>query len=253
MEIYLLCKVCVKWQHLMYELKGIILLLAKYRPIIFCEVSYVFDEDELIEPTDTCGCGDIGYLTTRSIPVDLAHGVGHVDNVPVYHCRSNSCQEFTLPLVVSRRLEVIAEQMEETKATEITYTWNNKQESTPNPLSKPDDLGPNHNNDQLPLQAFTLQFVNRQYEDAQVVQIVSGEAIFFQSKLDETEYYLLRYEEDSRAEGIWFSFSKFYYEEPDFNYDDFLEWSKDGHLKELGTVTLEDVEGTLIDEFGEWQ
>ncbi|MCO5386866.1 MAG: hypothetical protein NHB14_15110 [Desulfosporosinus sp.] len=76
--------------------------------------------------------------------------------------------------------------------------------------------------------------------------------MFFQSKLEETEYYLIRYEEDTRTDGIWFSFQKFYYEEPDFTYEDFLEWSEDGHLKELGKITLEEVEETLIDEFGDW-
>ena len=212
----------------------------------------MFDEDEIIEPIDTCGCGDIGYLTARTIPIDLAHGVGRVDNVPVYHCRSTSCQEFTLPSLVSRRLEVIAEQMEDSHITVTTYTWENKQKSACEPLPEP-AVAPLHmTNDTIPLQAFTLQFVNRQYEDARVVQIVPGQAIFFQSKLEETEYYVVLYEEDNRTEGIWFSFQKFYYEEPDLTYEDFLEWSEDGHLKELGRITLEEVEDTLIDEFGEW-
>jgi len=212
----------------------------------------VFDEDEIIEPIDTCGCSDIGYLTARTIPIDLAHGVGHVDNVPVYHCRSTSCQEFTLPSVVSRRLEVIAEQMEESQIRETTYTWENKQKPAYDPLLEPALVHPHQTNDQIPLHAFTLQFVNRKYEDARVVQIVPGQAIFFQSKLEETEYCLLRYEEDSRTEVIWFSFLKFYYEEPDLTYEDFLEWSENGHLKELGRMTLEEVEDILIDEFGEW-
>lgn len=218
----------------------------------FCEVLCVFDEDETIEPIDTCGCGDIGYLTARTVPIDLAHGVGRVDNVPVYHCRSTSCQELTLPSVVSRRLEAIAEQMEEDQTNETTYTWENKQKSTHDPHEP--SLGTlQQTNDQNHLPAFTLQFVNRQYEDARVVQIVPGQAIFFQSKLEETEYYLLRYEEDNRTEGIWFSFQKFYYEEPDFTYADFLEWSEDGHLKEIGRIALDEVEDTLIDEFGEWK
>jgi len=232
--------------------KGIILRLANKGSLNFCEVSFVFDEDETLEAIDMCGCGDIGYLTARTVPIDLAHGVGRLENVPVYHCRSTYCQEFRLPSVVSRRLEAIAEQMEETQTTETTYTWEDQQKPTLDPVSKP-ALAPQHQpNDQMPLQTFTLQFVNRQYEDARVVQIVPGQAIIFQNKLEETEYYLLRYEEDSRTEGVWFSFLKFYYEEPDLTYEDFLEWSEDGHLKELGRITLDEVEDTLIDEFGEW-
>lgn len=225
--------------------------MANKGPVNFCEVSCVFEEDETIEPVDTCGCGDIGYLTARNIPIDLAHGVGCVNNVPVYHCRSTYCQEFTLPSVVSRRLEAIAEQMEETQTLETAYTWEIIQKPAHDPVPKI-DLAPLHQaDDQIPLQVFTLQFVNRQYEDARVVQIVPGQAIIFQSKLEDSEYYLLRYEEDNRTEGIWFSFSKFYYEDSDLTYDDFLEWSEEGYLKELGRITLDEVEDMLIDEFGE--
>ncbi len=211
----------------------------------------MFAEDETIEPIDTCGCGDIGYLTARTVPIDLAHGVGHVNNVPVYHCRSNSCQQFTLPSLVSRRLDSIAEELEETKTTETIYSFKNDQERNQGAYTP--TLDPlRRTNDQTHIEAFTFQFANRQYEDARVVQIVPGEAIFFQSKFEETEYYLLRYEEDNRTEGKWFSFLKFYYEEPDLTYQDFLEWSEDGHLKELGRITLDEVEDMLIDEFGEW-
>lgn len=212
----------------------------------------MFNEEEIIEPIDTCGCGDIGYLTARRIPIDLVHGVGHVDNVPVYHCRTNSCHEFRLPSVVSRRLDTIAEQMEDEQITETIFTWETKQNPVKNSHPGP-SLSAQPNNDQISLQAFTLQFVNRQYEDARVVQIVPGQAIIFQSLLEDTEYYLLRYEEaDNRTEGIWFSLSKFYYEQPDLTYEDFLEWSEDGHLKELGRIPLNEVEDSLIDEFGEW-
>ncbi|EHQ90309.1 hypothetical protein [Desulfosporosinus youngiae] len=212
----------------------------------------MFDENETIEPMDTCGCGDIGYLTARTVPIDLAHGVGRIDKVPVYHCRSAYCQEFSLPPVVSRRLETIAEQMEETQATETTYTWQDKEIPVQDSGTQPDQTALDQTTDELALQAFTLQFVNRQYEDARVVQIVPGQAILFRSKLEDSEYYLLRYEEDSRTEGIWFSFLKFYYDEPNLTYEDFLEWSEDGHLKELGRIILDEVEDTLIDEFGEW-
>jgi len=201
--------------------------------------------DQTIEPMDSCGCGDTGYLTTRTVPIDLVHGVGHIYNVPVYHCRSTACQKFTLPLIVSRRLEDIAEEMENTLATEAVYTWIDNGEQSLDPLQQA--------NDQILLQAFTLQFGDREYADAHVMLIIPGQDIFFQSRLEETEYYLLHYEEDRRTDGIWFSFLKFYYEEPELTYEDFLEWSGEGHLKEIGCITLEDVEDALIGEFGEWE
>lgn len=200
--------------------------------------------DQTIEPIDTCGCGDTGYLTTRTVPVDLVHGVGHIENVPIYHCRSKDCQEFTLPSIVARRLDDIAGEMENTLAKEAIYSWVASGEQSLDPLLA---------NNQTHLQAFTLQFGSREYADAQVALIVPGQAIFFQSTLEETEYYLLRYEEDSRTEGIWFSFLKFYYEEPELTYENFLEWSENGHLKEIGRVSLDEVEDTLTDEFGEWE
>ncbi|KUO74643.1 MAG: hypothetical protein APF81_13105 [Desulfosporosinus sp. BRH_c37] len=200
--------------------------------------------DQTLDPFDTCGCGDTGYLTTRIVPVDLIHGVGHIENVPIYHCRSKHCQEFTIPPIVARRIDDIAEEMESTQATEAVYTWIANGEQSLDPLQR--------TNDQNHLQAFTLQFSGREYADATVMLIVPGQAIFFQSTLEETEYYLLRYEEDSRTEGTWFSFLKFYYEERDLTYEDFLEWSEDGHLKEIGRVSLDEVEDALIDEFGEW-
>ena len=200
--------------------------------------------DQTIEPIDTCGCGDTGYLTTRTVPVDLVHGVGHIENVPIYHCRSKNCQEFTIPSIVARRLDDIAGEMENTLAKEAIYSWVASGEQSLDPLLA---------NNQTHLQAFTLQFGSREYADAQVALIVPGQAIFFQSTLEETEYYLLRYEEDSRTEGIWFSFLKFYYEEPELTYEDFLEWSEDGHLKEIGRISLDEVEDTLTDEFGEWE
>jgi len=201
--------------------------------------------DQTIDPIDSCGCGDIGYLTTRTIPIDLVHGVGRIDNVPVYHCRSTACQEFTLPSIVSRRLEEIAEEMEKLEATETMYTWESHQSWSADPIRR--------TNEQTHLQAFTLQFGSREYADAHIVLIVPGQAIFFQSTLEDTEYYLLRYEAESRTDGIWFSFLKFYYEEPELTYEDFLEWSEDGHLKEIGLITLDEVEDTLIDEFGDWE
>lgn len=204
--------------------------------------------DLSIDPVDTCGCGDIGYLTTRTVPIDLANGVGRIENVPVYRCRSTTCEEFTLPTIVARRLDDIAEQMEKTDSTKVVFTWVNHQESSLDPLLKTsrDPLSAVH------IQAFTLQFVSREYEDAKVVQVIPSHAIFLKSTLEDMEYYLLRYEPESRTEGVLFSFHKFYYEELDFSYEDFLKWSEDGHLKEIGQIPMDEVEDALIDEFGEW-
>ena len=201
--------------------------------------------DQTLDPSDTCGCGDTGYLTTRTIPVDLVHGVGHIAKVPIYHCRSKNCQEFTLPPIVSRRLDDIEEEMESIQATEAVYTWMAQSGHSLDPDQRA--------NAETNLQTFTLQFGGREYADAHVVLIVPGHAIFFHSTLEDTEYYLLRYEEDRHSEETWFSFLKFYYEEPELMYEEFLEWSEDGHLKEIGRVTLEEVEDTLTDEFGEWE
>lgn len=195
-----------------------------------------------IEPVDTCGCGDIGYLTTRTIPIDLAHGVGHIDKVPVYHCQSISCKEYTLPSIVSRRLEDIAEEMEEKQVLEAVYHW----------ASPHEEPNKSKNHQQILLEAFTLKFKSRRYEDAQVIFIVSGEAIFLQSTLESTEFYVLRYDDKSQTDGLWFSFLKFYYEEPDLTYEEFLEWSENGYLKEIGRIALDEVEDILIDEFGDW-
>jgi hypothetical protein len=200
----------------------------------------VFDS---VDPIDTCGCGDIGYLTTRTIPIDLAHGVGHIDNVPVYHCQNVSCTEYTLPSAVSRRLEDIAEKMEKDLVLKAVYAWS----------SRPDEPQLSLNHQQIILEAFTLKFNNRVYDDARVIFVVPGEAIFFQSNLEDTEFYVLRYEENSsNTDGIWFSFLKFYYDEPDLTYENFIEWSEDGYLKEIGTISLDEVEDILVDEFGDY-
>ena len=200
--------------------------------------------DQSIEPIDTCGCGAAGYLTTRRIPIDLNHGVGYIDNVPVYHCRSTTCREFTLPPAVSRRLEEIAEQMEKAKSSEAVYSWEFSPKQSLNPLQQ--------TYTQSYLQAFTLQFAHRKYADARVILVEPGEAVFIHSTIDDSEYYLLCYEETSPAEKIWFSFLKFYYDGPELNYQEFIKWSEDGYLKELGRICIDEVEITLIDEFGEW-
>ncbi|GAB6156732.1 hypothetical protein JCM17380_54860 [Desulfosporosinus burensis] len=203
--------------------------------------------DKSIDPVDTCGCGDTGYLTTRAVPIDLAHGAGRIENVPIYHCRSTACEEYTLPTVVARRLEEIAEQMEEVESSEVVFTWVNQQEPA---LYLPSETSLDPLSE-AQVQAFTLQFVNREYEDARVVLVVPGHAIFLRSTLEDNEYYLLRYEPESRTEGILFSFHKFYYEKLEFYYDEFLEWSEDGDLKEIGQITMDEVEDALNDEFGE--
>ena len=203
--------------------------------------------DKSIDPVDTCGCGDTGYLTTRAVPIDLAHGAGRIKNVPIYHCRSTACEEYTLPTVVARRLEEIAEQMEEVASSEVVFTWVNQTEPVLNSPSEA-SLDPLS---EAQVQAFTLQFVNREYEDARVVLVVPGHAIFLKSTLEDNEYYLLRYEPESRRSGIVFSFHKFYYEKLEFFFDEFIEWSEDGHLKEIGQITMDEVEDALNDEFGE--
>lgn len=202
---------------------------------------------QTLDPSDTCGCGDVGYLTTRTIPVDLAHGVGHIENVPIYHCRSKSCQEYTLPQSVTRRIEDIAEEMENTGAKKAVYTWSSAGKQ--NSASRQQEQA----NVQAHLQAFTLQFSGREYEDARVVLVVPGQAVFLQSALESSEYYLLHFEANYPAEGIWFSFFKFYYEEPDLTYEKFLTWSEDGYLKEIGCLNIEDVEDALLEEFGAWE
>jgi hypothetical protein len=138
--------------------------------------------------------------------------------------------------------------MEKTDLTKAVFTWLNPQEPSLDPLLKTslDPLSEVH------IQAFTLQFVGREYEDAQVVHVIPSQAIFLKSTLEDMEYYLLRYEPESRTEGVLFSFHKFYYEEPDFSYEDFLIWSEDGQLKEIGQITMDEVEDALTDEFGEW-
>lgn len=211
--------------------------------IISSEVSYLLDQS--IDPVDTCGCGDIGYLTTRTVPINLSDGVGHIENVPVYRCRTKDCGEFTIPTIVAHRLDDIAEQMEMTHLTKLVFTWVNPQELSISPLTSHDPFSEVH------IQAFTLQFVSREYEDARVILVIPSQAIFFKSFLEDAEYYLLRYEPESRTERVLFSFYKFYYEDPNFSYEDFLIWSTDGQLKEIGQITMDEVEDALIDEFGE--
>ena len=192
--------------------------------------------DQYLDPSDTCGCGDTGYLTVKTVPIDLAHGVGYVKKVPVYLCRSQSCNDFTLPQAVARRLEDIAEEMEKSGAEEVVFSWFSGDATA-----------------QAHRQAFTLQFNCREYEDARVVLVVPGQAVFLQSTTEPSEYYLLHYEENYNTEGTWFSFIKFYYDEPGFSYEEFLDWAEDGYLKELGCLSMDEVEDALVSELGEWE
>lgn len=197
----------------------------------------------ILEPIDTCGCGDTGYLTTRTIPIDLAHGVGKIHHVPVYHCKSDSCPEYTIPPEVSRYLEDLAEKMEAALLTEIEYDGKSAPDVQNNLAKK---------NAQLSLvQAFTLKFINREYEDTHVTFVIPGEAIFFQNIIDKTENYVLRYQPDLNRNTILFSLAKFYYDVPNLTYENFLDWSQDGHVKELAVLSLDEVEDALLDEFGE--
>lgn len=198
---------------------------------------------EPLTPTDTCGCGDEGYLTTKTIPIDLAHGVGKIHNVPVYHCRAESCTEYNIPVSIARRLEELAETMENTNSLTEQFYWDTSEPSL-DPLKQTDPKG-------TLAAAFTLKFVGREYEDARTVIIVAGQAVFFQSKLDSEEYYALQYKPDINTPGLWFSFAKFYYEQSSFTYDGFLGWLEEGHLKELTVLESEEAEAVLCDEFGE--
>lgn len=209
-----------------------------------------------LEPVDVCGCGDQGYLTTRTVPVDLIHGVGQVHKVPVYHCRSSLCAEYSLPLEVSRRLDDLAEDMEARNVLDADFSWPFEQEekeksSQTQPKSQTEPGSGTDVNHHSLVQAFTLQFANREYEDVRVVLVIPGEAVFFQSTFDETEHYLLRFEPETGKPGIWFTFSKFYQDDPSLDLSLRLEDGSGEYIKELGILALEEVDDSLLDEFGE--
>jgi hypothetical protein len=65
--------------------------------------------NDFLEPVDYCGCGDIGYLTTRSLNMDLIQGPVKINKVPVYHCRTAACPEYKIPLKAAHRLDELAE------------------------------------------------------------------------------------------------------------------------------------------------
>ncbi len=195
-----------------------------------------------LEPTDYCGCGDIGYLTTRSIPIDLVHGVGKINQVPVYHCRTNSCTEFMIPSNVSRRLDELAEKMETLNSFELDFYWNIATDNTVDILNNSSEL--------TSLHTFLLQLDNREYEDAKVIHVVPERAVILQSLIDQTEYYILQYEPEHSTSGIWLSLSKVYFDKPDLTYEDFVNLAEEGRSKELGGFTFKETEEALEEEFG---
>lgn len=203
-----------------------------------------------LEPIDVCGCGDQGFLITRPVPVDLRHGVGQILKVPVYHCRSSLCSQYSLPLEVSRRLDDLAEEMEKGLILETDFSWPAEERETPAKAPAQPSLVTTEDRNPL-VQAFTLQFTRREYEDARVIMIVAGEAVFFQSKADESEHHLLRFAPETRQHGTWFTFSKFYLDDPLLDLTMLLSDDSEIYMKELGTFELEEVDDALSDTFGE--
>lgn len=187
-----------------------------------------------LSPIDACGCGDTGYLTKRTLPIDLAQGLGHILQVPIYHCGSELCDQYTLPSPVVSRIDELAEMMEAQNLNTLEFSWENQAEGSPDSAAL--------------LEAFIWKFLNRKYEDAHVIFLIPPQSIVFQSQLDDSEYYHLQYlHKDDK--GTWFSFSKLYSDEP-LTLESFLDLEPN-FSKELGVITLEEVEDTLLEEFGE--
>lgn len=186
-----------------------------------------------LSPIDLCGCGDTGYLTQRTLPIDLAQGLGHILQVPVYHCGSELCDQYALPTPVVSRIDELAEAMEEQNLNTLEFSWEDQVEGSPDSAAL--------------LEAFIWKFLNRKYEDAHVIFIVPGQSIVLRSQLDNSEYYHLEFLEKNEK-GTWFSFNKFYSDEP-LTLESFLDLEP-SFSKELGVVTLEEVEDTLLEEFG---
>lgn len=193
---------------------------------------------ESLSPVDQCGCGDIGYLTSRTITIPLAHGLGKIHHVPVYSCNSSWCDEYTIPSAISSQLDELADKME---AQNIT-TWDFS-----NPFSEKEQ--DEEDNLSSLIEGFTWKFNNRTYEDAQVVLVVPGEIVILQSLVDPSEYYTLKPLEDEK-EGIIFSFGKLYADIKEMTYEEYLSLEPT-FTKELGTLKMDEVEDTLIEEFGE--
>lgn len=192
--------------------------------------------NDTLSPVDQCGCGDTGYLTSRTLPIALDHGAGKVINVPVYSCGSSMCDEYRIPSAVASRLDELAEEMEAKGILSMAFSWGASQEDT---LGYQDSLS----------QGFIWKFQNRSYEDARVLFVIDGDTLVLQSKLDPTEYYLLKRLEESK-EGVFFSFSKFIEEDEELTYEKYIVLEP-SFQKELGVVKMEEVEDMLREEFGE--
>ncbi|SHN81994.1 hypothetical protein SAMN02745215_03709 [Desulfitobacterium chlororespirans DSM 11544] len=192
--------------------------------------------NDTLSPVDQCGCGDTGYLTSRTLPIALDHGAGKVINVPVYSCGSSMCDEYRIPSAVASRLDELAEEMEAKGVLVMAFSWEASPEDT---LGYQDSLS----------QGFIWKFQNRSYEDARVLFVINGDTLVLQSKLDPTEYYLLKRLEESK-DGVFFSFSKFIEEDEELTYEKYIELEP-SFQKELGVVKMEEVEDMLSEEFGE--
>ncbi|MEM5817683.1 MAG: hypothetical protein AAGU16_07430 [Desulfitobacterium hafniense] len=192
--------------------------------------------NDTLSPVDQCGCGDTGYLTSRTLPIALDHGAGKVINVPVYSCGNSMCDEYRIPSAVASRLDELAEKMEAKGMLSMAFSWGASPEDT---LGYQDSLS----------QGFIWKFQNRSYEDARVLFVIDGDTLVLQSKLDPTEYYLLKRLEESK-EGVFFSFSKFIEEDEELTYEKYIELEP-SFQKELGVVKMEEVEDMLGEEFGE--
>lgn len=193
--------------------------------------------NETLSPVDQCGCGDTGYLTSRTLPIALNHGAGKVINVPVYSCGSSMCDEYTIPSAVASRLDEIAEEMEAKELLSIQFSW------------KPTTEGDTPDYQTSLAQGFIWKFHRRSYEDAQVVLVINGDTVVLQSKIDPTEHYTLKRLEESK-DGIQFSFSKFFEEDQELTYEKFIELEP-SFQKELGTIKMEEIEDMLLEEFGD--
>jgi hypothetical protein len=196
---------------------------------------FLFNED--LSPVDFCGCGDTGYLTSRTLPIDLIHGAGKVLKVPVYSCGDSLCDQYAIPSIVATQLDKLAEEMEQSGQFTVEFSWKNSiNGKTIDPTT-------------ALTQAFTWKFLHRVYEDAKVILVIPGETILLQRKIDPTEYFAITHlpEQDN---GVWFSFSKFFEEDTDLTYEKYLELDP-GFSKELGVLKLDEVEDALVEEFGE--
>lgn len=192
--------------------------------------------NDTLSPVDQCGCGDTGFLTSRTLPIALDQGAGKVINVPVYSCGSSMCDEYRIPSAVASRLDELAEEMEAKGVLTMAFSWKASPEET---LGYQDSL----------TQGFIWKFQKRSYEDARVLFVIDGDTLVLQSKLDPTEYYLLKRLEESK-DGVFFSFSKFIEEDEELTYEKYIELEP-SFQKELGVVKMEEVEDMLSEEFGE--